>query len=642
MLVPLPAVSQQRIVDSLEAILKTAPQDTNRVLLLDKLLVKYQALAKYDKSVELGEAALKLAEKLEYKTGIADVYNDMANSYYLKGDYQKAIECHFPAIEIRKQLQQEKKLGRSYNNLGSTYERVGDYQKALEYNFLSLKIKEELKDSVGIQKSYNNIGNLNLILKNYEKALAFYTQSYNMAERLGDEGQLAMTLDNIASVYDEQGNFQKALEYELASQKISLKTNDRYMIGVNYSNLAGIYDNLGQFEQSKTNYLLALKVWEEDGNEDGIASICINLGQYYYKIKKDYKTAATYLERSLSYSQHKSVLGDTYLSLSELYEAIGDYKKSRHFSVLYIKLQKELYNETISSQLAEMQTKYETEKKEKENLELKRKNEAQVYLLESEKEKRKNQFIISAALIVVLILTAYFFYYRRQSRHKAQIAAEIARQDKIRFRAIIEAEEKERSRIAQDLHDGLGQMLAASRMHVSALKNAVAQKEKQFAEKALDILNDAYIEVRNISHNMMPNALMRLGLIPAIKELVENINAAQSLTISFSSNVEGSLGKSMDITIYRIVQEVLNNMMKHARADRIVMEIAKNKDNLNISISDNGIGFDTNLIHESKGLGWKGIYSRVSMLDGTIKLNSILKQGTIIYINLKLKDDTAA
>jgi two-component system, NarL family, sensor kinase len=630
--------SQQRVIDSLENRLNVKMNDTTRVLLLDNLCVRYQNNAKYEKSISLGNEGLTLAKKINYLRGIADVYNDMANSYYLKGDYNTAIEHHLPAIEIRLQLKQDIKLARSYNNLGSTYERIGDYNSALDYHFKSLKIKERLGDSVGIQKSYNNLGNLNLILRNFDKALELYLQSFEMAKRLKNEGQLAMTLDNIASVYDETGDFNKALEYELASLKISQKIEDKYMIGVNYTNLAGIYNNLKQEEQSKQYYLKALKSWEEDENEDGIASVCINLGQHYYKIDKNYKTAAKYLERSLKYTQHKSTLSETYLSLSELYERIGDHKTALSYASQHIQLQKELFNENVTAQLTEVQTKYETEKKEKENLELKTKNELQKFVISNEQEKRKTQLIISLAVIALITGLAYFLYYRRKLKHKAILANELAKQDKVRFRAIIEAEEKERSRIAQDLHDGLGQMLAASRMHVGALRNFVSETEKNFAAKALEILNDAYNEVRNISHNMMPNALMRLGLVAAIKELVGNINAAKVLRIDFNTNVEGSLGKSMDITIYRIVQEVLNNMMKHAQADHIVMEITKEKENLNISISDNGIGFDTSLINESKGLGWKGIYSRVSMLDGTIKLDSILKKGTIIYINLKLKE----
>lgn len=632
----------QHIIDSLEIVLRTSKSDTNRVKVLNKLSVRYQNITKHDRSITYAKEALKLAQKLNFQTGIADVYNDMANTYYLMGDFQKALECHQPAIKIRQALKQQQKLGRSYNNIGSCYERVGDYKKALEYHVLSLKIKESLSDSIGIQRAYNNMGNLNYVLKNYAKALDYYKRSFAMSEHLKDEGQESMTLDNIAGVYEGMGDLTNALMYEKAAQKIALKINDRYMMGATYSNIGDILDNLKQFEESKTNYLKALKIWEDDKNEDGIASACIKLAEYHYKSRKEYKTAANYLERSLRYKQHKRVVGDAYNSLAELYEAMGDYKNSRRYSVLYIKEQNELYNENLTHEIGEIQTKYETEKKEKENLELKRKNEIQQLLLKGETEKRKNQFIISAVLLLLVLLTFLLLYTRRKLKHKALLASELANQEKIRFRAIIEAEENERARIAQDLHDGLGQMLAASRMHVSALKGSVGEKEKLFVEKALEILNDAYLEVRNISHNMMPNALMRLGLIPAIRELVGNINAAGVLTIDFSDNVKGSLGKSMDITIYRIVQEVINNMMKHAKADHMVMEIIRTGENLNISIRDNGIGFDTNIINESKGLGWKGIFSRVSMLDGTIKLNSVLKEGTLVYINLKLKEDRNA
>src|ERR1044072_3237387 len=120
----------QRAIDSLEKVLKTSPQDTNRVLLLNTIGVKYQNSAKYDKALEYAEAALSLAEKLNYPRGIADVYNDMANTYYLKGDYKKAIECHQHAIQIRKELKHQKKLAKSYNNAGSCYARLGDYKMA--------------------------------------------------------------------------------------------------------------------------------------------------------------------------------------------------------------------------------------------------------------------------------------------------------------------------------------------------------------------------------------------------------------------------------------------------------------------------------------------------------------------------------
>jgi two-component system, NarL family, sensor kinase len=267
------------------------------------------------------------------------------------------------------------------------------------------------------------------------------------------------------------------------------------------------------------------------------------------------------------------------------------------------------------------------------------KTQVQELIIKSEDQKRKNQLMLSFVFAGLLAATSFFVYNRRKLKQKALHQAEIAEQEKIRFKAIIEAEEKERGRIAQELHDGLGQMLSTARLNVAGLEDSVVEEDKQYLEKSLKIIDDACVEVRNISHNMMPNALMRLGLISAIRELVNNVNSSKTLKIDFSSNVKESLGKSLDITIYRIVQEVLNNMIKHAKADHINLDLNRNGKNLIINIKDNGIGFNTDELKESKGMGWKNIFSRVSMLNGTIELNSKPKEGTIVYINLTLKDE---
>jgi signal transduction histidine kinase len=138
---------------------------------------------------------------------------------------------------------------------------------------------------------------------------------------------------------------------------------------------------------------------------------------------------------------------------------------------------------------------------------------------------------------------------------------------------------------------------------------------------------------------MMPSALIRLGLITAIKELADNVNASGKIKIEFSSDITQPLSKSLDITIYRIVQEVLNNMIRHSKANLIILNISRNNDALTIRIKDNGIGFDTQQLKHSKGIGWKNIFSRVSMLNGTIELDSKPAQGTLVFIKLFLKND---
>ncbi len=305
---------------------------------------------------------------------------------------------------------------------------------------------------------------------------------------------------------------------------------------------------------------------------------------------------------------------------------------------LWAEVEKEIINEASVNSMAEMQTKYETEKKEKENLALTKKTEVQQLIIENENQKRKNQLTLSITLIGLIVAIFLFVYYRKKQIQKTLHVAALAEADKLRFKEVIEAEEKERSRIAQELHDGLGQLLSTARLNVASLEDAVTEVDKPDLERSLKIIDEACVEVRNISHNMMPSALIRLGLIPAVTELVNNVNSAKGIKVDFENNVDSSLGQSLDITIYRVIQEILNNMIKHAKANHINISIKKNDDDLAIIMTDNGIGFNTDELKKGKGLGWKNIFSRVSMLEGSIQLESELQKGTMVFINLKLKN----
>ncbi len=628
--------SQNKVIDSLEQVKLKSANDTAKVLLLDNLCVKYQTAGKLDLSVERALEGIKLAKQLNYLRGEADIYNDLANTYNFKGDYKTAIDYQNLAIPIRIKLNQKKKLAKSYNNTGAFYERLGEYAKALDYNFMSLKIKEEMQDSLGIVKSNNNIGNLYFVTKNNKLALQYYNTALQMAEKINNTDQIAMSLDHLSAVYQAQKQYATALGFSEKSLEISLKSNNRYMTMVNYSNLGSLYSNLHRTKECLDAFNKALIMFEEDGDLDGVQSVCLALGQFY-KEAGDKKNAIRYFEKCLSNTQHKRELANTYKALSELYEAAGDYPRALKYSTLYVSLQQELYSSESAEKIAEMETKYKTEKKEKENLELRRTSELQQLELKNVAEKRRNQLIITVGLVLFTIVVALLILNRRKLKYESALAHEKAQTEKERFRATIEGEERERSRVAQDLHDGLGQMLSAARLHVSALEKHIAPAEKELHGTALKILDDTCMEVRNISHNMMPNALIKSGLIPAIEELARSINSARQLSVEFKTNVTGSLGKSLDISVYRILQEILNNMIRHAKASSIKINVHREGNSLEISVQDNGVGFQPEILKDSKGMGWKSIFSRVSMLDGTIQLDSKLKEGTYVFIKLRLQ-----
>lgn len=213
--------------------------------------------------------------------------------------------------------------------------------------------------------------------------------------------------------------------------------------------------------------------------------------------------------------------------------------------------------------------------------------------------------------------------------------------EKARFKAVIEAQEMERKRIAGDLHDSVGQMLSLSKLHLSEImdnSSAYTGEQVQLYSRSMQLIDEACQEIRNISHNLMPGPLIRLGLLAAIKDLIRKINISKKIQITLESNLEATrFEEKVEISIYRVIQEIFNNILKHACASEVAVTLMKSAEkNFKLSIADNGIGFDTREIVTSSGIGWKSIYSRLTMINGSMEINSSKNAGTRIEIRFFL------
>jgi two-component system NarL family sensor kinase len=599
--------AQITISDSLKVVLGSSKEDSNKVNVLHKL-VNANRNNQIDTAFKYATQQLALSKKLSYKKGIADALASLGFVFYYHTDFSKALDSYLQAYHLFEEENNIEGMINCSNVIAKIHRIEKNYPKAFEYSNNAIRLAEKSGNKKELVLNYIGLGNIYGEQKMFDEGIEANKKALKICEEIANKAPIPTILNNIAQGYKEKGFIEKAMEYELEALKMKNtligNSNDK----LDKKDRAGLLNSASELYYLQGNYSKALDFAKralDDITQAGIG-----------KEKKD-----------------------IYEMLSKVYAALNNYSEAYKYYQLSSNFKDSMLNEARSQQIAEIQTKYETEKKEKENLELKGKTQVQELIIKSEDQKRKNQLALSFAFAGLLAASSFFIYNRRKLKQKALHQAELAEQDKLRFKSIIEAEEKERSRIAQELHDGLGQMLSTARLNVAGLEESVIDEDKPYLEKSLRIIDDACVEVRNISHNMMPNALIRLGLISAISELVNNVNSSRGLKIDFKTNVNESLGKSLDITIYRIVQEILNNMIKHAKADHINMEINRDGKNLIINIKDNGIGFDTGDLNESKGLGWKNIFSRVSLLNGTIELNSKPKEGTIVYIKLTLKDE---
>lgn len=242
-------------------------------------------------------------------------------------------------------------------------------------------------------------------------------------------------------------------------------------------------------------------------------------------------------------------------------------------------------------------------------------------------------FIIE--IVVLMVLLAYRLKAMQDTAERLYLEKTLAQQQ--RTEAILEAEDRERLRIARDLHDGIGQMLAAARM---ALGNFLAKKkyENEHIQNSLDLLEESIKEIREISHNMMPGALTKLGLSTALKQFVNKINALGVLQIELQIiGIKERLNEKIETMLYRVVQEILSNIIRHAEATKVSIELVKHENELVLVVEDNGKGFD-NKAPENNGIGIKNIATRVEYLNGSVNFDSAIGRGTSVIVEIPLID----
>lgn len=370
--------AQQNKIDSIQNLLKIS-KDTSQINNLNELSWQYINIGNYEKAFENAKQAQQQAEKLNYKKGIANAYNNTGIIYWNQGNYERSLEAHLKTLHIREEIGDKKGIASSYNNIGFIYESQKNYEKVLEYHFKSLKIRNEIGDKKGIANSYNNIGNIYYKQGNYELALNNYLKSLTISAELGNLQGIAYSYNNIGNIYFYQGNYEKALN----------------------------------------NFLKSLKIKKEIGAKQGIGIVDLNIGSTYIKQNK-LEEAYHYLNQSLIISREigdKEGVKEAYSFLSDLYNKKGDYKQAYEYHKLFSDIKDTLLNEESSKQITEMNTKYDSEKKDKELI----KKDAEINIQQAETEKQnlqRNAFIIGFALVFVLAFFIFRGYRQKQSANK--------------------------------------------------------------------------------------------------------------------------------------------------------------------------------------------------------------------------------
>ncbi len=635
--------AQQHLADSVQKILRQNIPDTARAY-NQVMLAMYTEPMDVQKAHTLYKEALdfSLSKNLNYYAGLALYYE--ATPYNFAGNYKKQIEN----LNLAAELFQKSGHPKSRSELASVYGGISNYHRntskldsAVVYSLKSISIFEELKNYRKLNIQCLNVAMIYQQLRIPEKQKEYVNMGLKYAKMSGDNSAMMLAYLQQGSYFTEIKDFQKAKKYVDSS---SIYFSDKYDFSrkQNYYLLkAGTFQNIKQFDSAVIYFQKAHENAKQVGSRWNMAEPLMQIG-YIYLQQKKYKQAEQFVKQGLYIAETDSILvfmKEGYGTLSDIYAATGRYKEAFDLLGSYNDIKDTLQSEERKKFALDLEKKYEVEKQNNHIHQL----EANKLIQELSINKKKLIIQTLAGIVITLLLVGFLVlrnYRQKQKLQKQHIQKLEAEKLFSATEAVLKGEEQERSRLAKDLHDGLGGLLSGIKYSFQNMKgNLILTPENaQVFERSLNMLDSSIQEMRRVAHNLMPETLFKFGLDSALKDFCANINSSGVLQVNYQSfGMENYMPEqTIAISVYRIIQELVNNILKHAGAEFALIQITRSENLLLIDVEDNGKGFDLKMIENKPGMGWKNIQSRINYLKGSIDLKSQPGKGSSIHIEIKL------
>ncbi|MBK7246258.1 MAG: tetratricopeptide repeat protein [Flavobacteriales bacterium] len=597
------------------------PDDTAKVLKLSDLCFAYRR-TDADSALILGNAALRLAQKLQYRRGEAQACNDIAILHIDRSDFTAADSLLRRSLGLRTQLGDSAGMAAVYNKLGIIYQARFMLEEALEEDLKALQIYERTGPPAHEAAILNNIAILRFNLNRLPDALATHRRAAAIRARIGDGAGLAASHGNMANVEVQLGDTAAAIAHYEEAIAYFREQDQKPELAVQLNNLAGIHLARGQLEEAASGYGEALSIRTQAGERKAIASSLIGLGGTRLRQGR-FDEARRMLLNALAMSRAvdaRSEQMQALLDLARLHAKLDHGDSSFFYHQHYAALKDSVFTADMSARLAQAETKFETAKKERRILA----QRAEIAELEQQGEHRRLWLVTAVGGSALVLVTALLLFQVQRRRARAKHDAALITEREAGLRGVIKATETERTRIARELHDGVGQQLTGLKFRLEELE-AKADTEhgsgSSAVSEALAIAGDAGREVRDIAHAMMPRALGDQGLGPATSDMLARVLAGAGITHEFDQfGLQDRLPADVEVGVYRIAQELVQNTMKHAQARQVNLQLLRNNGHLVLLYEDDGKGMDLGAGHD--GIGLRNIRERVRALRGIFTIGN--------------------
>ena len=595
------------------------------------------AMAIYPKDPNLALKQLLVIEKeakqLKHNTSLAFTINNIGIVTRVVGDFEKAIAYSNQSLKLTKD---SLIVASAYNNIGSCKRNIGLYEEALKAYLKAIKIYDAKKD-VKNQAIVNN--NLGLVYRSLEmnlKAKEYHQKAIQSFEQLKDKKGLSEAYNNMAVIYAYEDSLQAALNYFKHSLKIEEELKDVKGIAESVNNIGGVYYYLEKLDSALLFFEKARKIDYSIKNYGGLAATYNNIGDVHL-YKQDYKKAKMNFDSAYSFAKKSKSAFDIENTLNYyalLYEAQNDYKKASDYYKKKNEFKDSIQKLSNIKQLHELETKYQTAKKDATIA------SSKAIIAERElKIKQKNMLIYSVLIFAFLLgLLGYLFYNQQKIKNQQLIKENELKEALIKIENQNNLQEQ-RLTISKDLHDNIGSQLTFIISSLDNLKYFEFNKDKLYDkfDSIGTFTRSTITDLRDTIWAMNKEEITFEDLKTRTTNFIEAAKTSL-LGITFEFNYPenapvDSLNSLQGIDVYRIIQEAVNNAIKHAKATKIVVNFELDKEELTISILDNGIGFDAATIEAGNGL--QSMQKRAKEINAILTIDS-LENGTKVNLKFNL------
>jgi len=621
----------QDLINNLKKELNNNPDQKQKATIYSDL-TWYYANVSLDSALVYGNKAITASEKLNDSTLLAQVYSDIGAVYFRKPDFQNSKKYYLKAYKIRKIRKDYIGLAKINNNLASIYMNTQQYQLAMKTYLESLRYFENNNDKKNAAVTKANIGQLYIDLREYKKAIKYIKEAVLFAENEKLIDRLCENYLNLAKAYESRGDYKNALFYNDKSLKNCIEVGNKKATAIVYQRNAIVNSRINNDSIAKVNLEKSQKIFNKYNSSLDNANVKLSLVRNLIKEKKYNESLKILIEIKKVFEKGNSKMDllYTYKNLIPVYANLDKPDSVTYYVNKYSTLYERILQDKAVKQSAELETKYQTAKKEK-------------LLLQKEIEVKntRNKLIAVSSLALFTGLLGFLIYRQQKLKNKQQeqefqlksAIAQIETQNQL---------QEQRLSISRDLHDNIGAQLTFVISSVDNLKHGNQITDNKIVNqltKISDFTKSTIIDLRDTIWAMNSNEFSFEDLRSRIFNFIEKAKSAKE-NIDFKFNVDDSLqdlkfSSLIGINLYRTIQEAINNAVKYSDANEIIVEVKNVFNKIQIEIQDNGKGFD--IENTEFGNGLYNMKKRIEEIDGTFEINSMINKGTKIRFEIQKK-----